>query len=64
MDLSPELTSDMEEKIAAALRPGQPSQILSEAFRLQITRRDIATLGGLNWLNDEVSTCLHLALTL
>jgi len=50
----PELTSDMEEKIAAALRPGQPSQILSEAFRLQITRRDIATLGGLNWLNDEI----------
>lgn len=53
-EVLPELTAEMEEKIALALRPGPPGQILSEAFRLQITRRDIATLGGLNWLNDEI----------
>ena len=46
----PVLSSEMKEQISVALRPGQPNQILSEDFKLQITRRDIATLGGLNWI--------------
>ncbi|XP_005098591.3 sentrin-specific protease 1 isoform X1 [Aplysia californica] len=50
----PELTAEMEQTIRAALRPGSPGEVLSDAFRLQITRKDMATLGGLNWLNDEI----------
>ena len=40
--------------IDRALCPQPSGQILADAFKLQITRKDIATLGGLNWLNDEV----------
>lgn len=47
----------MERVINKAFDGGPPTQILSEAFRLQIRRSDIATLHGLNWLNDEVSKC-------
>ncbi|KAJ8313857.1 hypothetical protein KUTeg_008418 [Tegillarca granosa] len=50
----PPLTDDMLEKITDALRPNPPDQVLVEGFKLQVTRKDIATLGGLNWLNDEV----------
>ncbi|PVD30722.1 hypothetical protein C0Q70_09997 [Pomacea canaliculata] len=50
----PELTEEMERVINKAFDGGPPTQILSEAFRLQIRRSDIATLHGLNWLNDEV----------
>ena len=49
-----ELTDDMEMKISGWLRPQPGGQVLIEKFRLQITRNDIATLAGLNWLNDEV----------
>lgn len=48
------LTDDMLEKIKSALRPSPPDQVLVEGYKLQVTRKDIATLGGLNWLNDEV----------
>ena len=37
-----------------ALRGGSADQVLVEGFKLQICRRDIITLSGLNWLNDEV----------
>jgi len=37
-----------------ALRGGSGDQVLVEGFKLQISRRDIITLSGLNWLNDEV----------
>lgn len=50
-----ELTSEMMEKIEDALRPIPPGEVLVDAFKLQITRRDMETLAGLNWLNDEVS---------
>ena len=46
----------MEEKIALWLRAQPGGQVLIDKFRLQITRQDIATLAGLNWLNDEVSS--------
>ena len=49
-----ELTDEMEEKIALWLRAQPGGQVLIDKFRLQITRQDVATLAGLNWLNDEV----------
>uniref|UniRef100_A0A4W3H6H0 Ubiquitin-like protease family profile domain-containing protein n=1 Tax=Callorhinchus milii TaxID=7868 RepID=A0A4W3H6H0_CALMI len=49
-----QLLQEMEEQVSRAFRPGHPDEILSEAFRLTITRKDIQTLNHLNWLNDEV----------
>ncbi|XP_063607568.1 sentrin-specific protease 1-like isoform X2 [Penaeus indicus] len=48
------LTAEMEEVIDDALRGRPPGEVLVEKFSIQITRKDIATLCGLNWLNDEV----------
>lgn len=48
------LTPEMERAISTALDGGPATQVLVEGFRLQITRADMATLRGLNWLNDEV----------
>ncbi|XP_040281823.1 sentrin-specific protease 1 [Bufo bufo] len=50
----PELTPEMEKEIKHALYGGSQDQVLSEAFRLTITRKDIMTLNSLNWLNDEI----------
>ncbi|XP_063808314.1 sentrin-specific protease 1 [Pseudophryne corroboree] len=50
----PELTQDMEKQIKFALFGGTQDQVLSEGFRLTITRKDIMTLNSLNWLNDEI----------
>lgn len=33
---------------------GQPNEVLNPKFNLNVTRRDILTLSGLNWLNDNV----------
>ncbi|XP_064460955.1 sentrin-specific protease 1-like [Ornithodoros turicata] len=50
----PELTSEMEAVIDNALSPTPPDEVLASGFRLTVTRRDMETLAGLNWLNDEV----------
>ena len=50
----PEITDAMERLIADAMRPQPEAQVLCDAFNLTITRRDIASLAGLNWLNDQV----------
>ncbi|KAL0267500.1 UNVERIFIED_CONTAM: hypothetical protein PYX00_009753 [Menopon gallinae] len=50
----PSLTPEQESQINKALVPTPPGQILVEKFGLQIKRRDMQTLKGLNWLNDEV----------
>ncbi|XP_076328091.1 sentrin-specific protease 1-like isoform X1 [Tachypleus tridentatus] len=50
----PELTDEMERLVDDALEPVPPDEVLVEGFRLSITRRDMETLAGLNWLNDEV----------
>ncbi|XP_043274907.1 sentrin-specific protease-like [Venturia canescens] len=50
----PELTPQMLLEIKQALIPNPPNQVLVESFGLRITRKDIHTLSGLNWLNDEV----------
>ena len=49
-----ELTDGMLQEISRALRPQPAEEVLSEGFRIRIQRQDMATLGGLNWLNDEV----------
>lgn len=50
----PELTEAMENEVNKALRGGSQDEVLSEGFRLTITRKDLQTLSHLNWLNDEV----------
>ncbi|XP_053564215.1 sentrin-specific protease 1 [Bombina bombina] len=49
-----ELTEEMEREIKRALFGGNQDQVISDGFRLTITRKDIMTLNSLNWLNDEV----------
>ncbi|XP_011502407.1 PREDICTED: sentrin-specific protease 1-like [Ceratosolen solmsi marchali] len=50
----PELNIDMLQRIKFALSAGPSDEILIQGFGLQITRKDIQTLAGLNWLNDEI----------
>ncbi|XP_021913096.1 sentrin-specific protease 1-like isoform X2 [Zootermopsis nevadensis] len=50
----PELTPNMQAVVDDALIPKPPNEVLVEAFGLPIKRRDMQTLAGLNWLNDEV----------
>ncbi|XP_028035695.1 sentrin-specific protease-like isoform X1 [Bombyx mandarina] len=50
----PTLTAQQEQMVNKALGPGPAGQILVEKFNLRISRRDLQTLSGLNWLNDEV----------
>ncbi|XP_059058188.1 sentrin-specific protease 1-like isoform X2 [Achroia grisella] len=50
----PPLTPEQEKLVNRALGPGPPGQVLVEKFNLRIHRRDLQTLSGLNWLNDEV----------
>lgn len=50
----PELTEDHERIIGNVLRHGPPQQVFIDKFNLRITRADLMTLKGLNWLNDEV----------
>lgn len=50
----PELASEQEDQINRALGPGPGNQVLAQKFNMNITRRDLQSLSGLNWLNDEV----------
>lgn len=52
----PELPSLTQEQYALVERAfkGPPNEVLVRKFNLNITRKDILTLAGLNWLNDEV----------
>ena len=49
----PELTQDMEDEINGFLS-SPANQTLVEAHNIPITRKDLDTLRGLNWLNDEI----------
>ena len=49
----PDITPEMEADIEAALSTSSTVTLVS-AFRMDITRKDIDTLKGLNWLNDEI----------
>lgn len=50
----PELTQEMLKEIRKVFCSGNQDEVLSEAFRLTITRKDMFTLNNLNWLNDEI----------
>ncbi|PSN56248.1 hypothetical protein C0J52_00378 [Blattella germanica] len=50
----PKITREMEEVIESALSGRPTNEFLISAFKLTVTRRDMQTLVGLNWLNDEV----------
>ncbi|XP_035312538.1 sentrin-specific protease 2-like isoform X1 [Cricetulus griseus] len=51
---SPDVTPDMEQEIMNALGPGPQEDILSSAFKLNITRGDMQTLRESQWLNDDI----------
>ncbi|XP_069364688.1 uncharacterized protein [Maniola hyperantus] len=50
----PSLTHEQEAIIEKAFGPGPGGQLLVEKFNLRIHRRDVQTLAGQNWVNDEV----------
>jgi len=51
----PELTPEMNAKINHAMNMKlDPDAVLAEKFGYTIRRRDLMTLAGTNWLNDEV----------
>ncbi|GAU99265.1 hypothetical protein RvY_10293 [Ramazzottius varieornatus] len=49
------LNGDATEAIDRAFASGRTDEVLTEAFRVKMTRKDFATLKGLNWLNDEIA---------
>lgn len=53
--LLPELSDEMVRVIDRCLNGGSEGEVLCDAFSLTITRRDVKTLAGLNWLNDQVT---------
>ncbi|KAM9842019.1 sentrin-specific protease 2 isoform 1-T1 [Aulostomus maculatus] len=50
----PRLTREMAAEVSSALAQSDPNLVLSAAFKLRITQRDLATLQEGGWLNDEV----------
>ncbi|XP_062325757.1 sentrin-specific protease 2 isoform X1 [Osmerus eperlanus] len=50
----PRLTKEMAVEVSRALAQRDPNLVLSSAFKLRITQRDLATLQETSWLNDEV----------
>lgn len=50
----PRLSKEMAGEVTSALAQRDPNLVLSSAFKLRITQRDLATLQEGGWLNDEV----------
>lgn len=48
----------MAQEVSSALAQSDPNLVLSAAFKLRITQRDLATLQEGGWLNDEVGRFL------
>lgn len=48
----------MAAEVSCALAQRDPNLVLSAAFKLRITQRDLATLQEGGWLNDEVGAKL------
>lgn len=44
----------MAAEVSCALAQSDPNLVLSAAFKLRITQRDLVTLQEGGWLNDEV----------
>jgi len=51
-DDTPEITAEMEEVIQRAMR--SRGEVLVDSHKIQITRKHIDSLNGINWLNDEI----------
>ncbi|XP_068437159.1 sentrin-specific protease 2 [Clinocottus analis] len=51
---TPRLTKEMAAEVSCALAQSDPNLVLSAAFKLRITQRDLSTLQEGGWLNDEV----------
>ena len=49
-----DFSDEQERCIKSAMNPHPQTEVLASGFGLEITRRDIQTLKGLNWLNDEI----------
>ncbi|KAK4467944.1 hypothetical protein MN116_008550, partial [Schistosoma mekongi] len=50
----PVLTASQVAQIEATLRTGSPDEVLVDKFKLVVTRRELMTLTGTNWLSDMV----------
>ncbi|CAI2732934.1 unnamed protein product [Schistosoma spindalis] len=50
----PVLTAPQLAEIEAALRTGSPDEVLVDKYKLVVTRRELMTLTGTNWLSDMV----------
>lgn len=50
----PELNDDQDSCVTRWLHAHPQDEVLSSAFNINITRKDIQSLKGLNWLNDEI----------
>eukprot|EP00050_Salpingoeca_kvevrii_P022523 m.127747 g.127747 ORF g.127747 m.127747 type:complete len:636 (+) comp9732_c0_seq3:2-1909(+) len=48
------LPAEATKLIDDALGPGSRDEVMCEHFFVEITRGDLATLKGLNWLNDQI----------
>ena len=53
-DEFPELNDQQEMIVNNALASSPQDEVLASAFNIDIRRKDIHTLRGLNWLNDEI----------
>jgi sentrin-specific protease 1 len=49
-----ELNEEQQRLIINSLIPYPEDEILSKGFNIDVRRKDLQTLKGLNWLNDEV----------
>lgn len=50
----PPLNTEQRQLVRYALHGGSRNELIAQKFNLSITRQDLLTLSGLNWLNDEV----------
>ncbi len=49
-----DLNEEQTKLINQALIHSPPDEVLTEGFNTRLSRKDIQTLKGLNWLNDEI----------
>ena len=49
-----ELSEEQQAIVRSALHPVPQDQVLVSGFNVSLTRRDLQTLKGLSWLNDEI----------
>ena len=50
----PELSEEAEDLCSRVWRRGDEGEVFAKGGEAPLTRKDLITLSGLNWLNDEV----------